>query len=153
VSVKPGLTRSLKSVPCCRWLRTTRKALPWLHWPVSFLVSKVLVNTTQGYIARQVLKLDMEYGNANNNKNLNKDENVEIIESPYFQLTGPLSSAGTFNGWILQGRDHSLNFVLRQALRMKNWYHGDSNSEVFAGTVRYGLGLDDFRGHVGSPGN
>src|SRR5678816_1242935 len=93
---------------------------------------KLLVNTAQGYVANQVTKLDMEYGTANNNKNLIKDENVEVIMSPYFQLTGPTSAAGTFNGWILQGRDHSLNFVLRQALRMKNWYHGDSNSECYA---------------------
>ena len=114
---------------------------------------KLLVHTNQRYVANQVVKLSKEYGTANNNENLLKEENIETVVSPYFQLTGPLSTAGTFNGWILQGRDHSLNFVLRQALRMRNWYDGDVNSQVYAGTVRYALGADDFRGHYGSPGN
>lgn len=131
-------------------LRTQRATNGWRY--LDNPAAKLLVHSNQGYVARQVTKLDQEYGTANRNTNLIKDENVEVIETPYFQLTGPLSPANTFNGWILQGRDHTLSFVLRQALRMKNWYHGDSNSECYAGTVRYGIGMDDFRGLVGSPG-
>jgi hypothetical protein len=132
-------------------LRTQRATNGWRF--LDNPARRLLVHTNQGYVANQVVKLAKEYGTANHNENLLKEENIEVVQTPYFQLNGPLSAAGTFNGWVLQGRDHTLSFVLRQALRMKNWYHGETNSQCYAGTVRYAIGADDFRGLVGSPGN
>lgn len=113
-------------------------------------VAALVVNTDQGYIARQVLELEWEYGTMNRNQNLIKEENVQLIETPYFEVSG---ATGTNNGWILRGRDHSLMFIVRQALRMRDDYDIGTNSYIFAGTSRYAIGADDARGLWASKGN
>lgn len=129
-------------------LRTQKATdnLTYIENPVRSLVC----NTALGYVARQVLELEWEYGTANRNKNLNKEENVQIIDTPYFEVSG---TGGTNNGWVIQGRDHSLMFIVRQALRMRDDYDIGTNSYIFAGTCRYDIGADDWRGLYGSKGN
>lgn len=111
----------------------------------------LLVNPVNHWVARQVLRLEWEYGTANRNENLLKDVQIQLVESPYFQISG---ATGTNNAWILEGQRHGLNWYMRQPFRLDDDKSIGTNSHVFIGTCRFAVGCDPggWRSLYGSTG-
>lgn len=117
-------------------------------------VRRLVVNPNQEYIAKQILNQTMEFRTFDNNTNYLKDENIQIVSWPYFQRSG-INGAATnaYNTWFIQGDSHSAHFYMRQPWKMRTDFDTNTNSNIFAGTMRFGFGVDGFRGFYGSLGS
>lgn len=113
---------------------------------------KLVINPANHYVAAQILKADMEYGTANNNKNFIAAESggVQIIENPYFRTSG---STGTNNAWFLLGDDHYWKFLNRQDTQTKTDYAINVLGWEFVTWSRFTVIVPDWRGSWGNKGS
>lgn len=112
----------------------------------------LIYNPTQRAVAVQLARGDWERATNNFNMNAAKADNLQLIESPHFRKTGATSAAGSYNGWILIGKNHTLVFANR--LNFKTHADYDYNIQAYAwvGYVRYDIGHDSPYDVYGSPG-
>lgn len=112
----------------------------------------LLYNPTQRAVAVQLARGDWERAQNNFNMNAGKLDNLELLESPHFQKTGATSVAGSYNGWVLVGKNRQLIYALRQG------FAADADSDinvqgyVWVSYCRYDIGHDTFYDTYGSAG-
>ncbi len=109
----------------------------------------LLINPVNSFIAPQILKQKMERGTTDNNTNYISDYNIDIVEDPFWQVSG---STGTYNGWAMFGQEHYLNFILRQAYRTYSWFDGSTASYCTVVDAGWDEGASDARGTYASKG-
>lgn len=109
----------------------------------------LVINPDQRYVAKQILKGEWERGTTDRNKNFITDDNVRLVEWPYFRTSG---STGTRNAWFLVGDTHYLRFMTRQDVRIKTDYDITTLAYVFVSYCRFVVGASDWRGVYGSKG-
>lgn len=114
--------------------------------------SKLIYNPTQRAVAVQLARGDWERNLSTFNMNAAKADSLELVEWAHFRRTGATSAANSWNGWVLTGDGHSLNFANRQNFRAKADYDINVLGYVFVGYVRYDIGHDDWRETYGSGG-
>lgn len=119
---------------------------------VDFMLNKpraLIVNPDQHEIAIQITQGQWKAGSANRDMNVAKDDNVEVIEWPFFTKSG---ATGTRNAWMLIGGMHQLTLVDRQGVEFESDYHLQSRSYLYIATARMEVGHSGWRGTEGSPG-
>jgi hypothetical protein len=109
----------------------------------------LVVENSQQYIAKQILKGDWEIGTADRNLNVVKGIGDVLVWS-YFEKSG---ATGTNNAWFVVGENHSLNIFDRQELEMDSDEDISTQSFIFVATARMVVGFDDWRGTFGSTGS
>lgn len=109
----------------------------------------VWFNPAETYIAHQVWKGRWEVNTADRNENFLTRDKVKLHSWPYWNKSG---ATGTNNGWGCRGKNHHLNFFLRQAVESDTQPDINTNSQIIAATIRFVSGYDDWRGTYGSPG-
>lgn len=130
-------------------LQKAQNNVQFINNPVRALV----IHPNLGYVSQQIHKQTMERGTSDNNTNYLQQEAIDIIMWPYFQKSGTVGAlTNAYNAYFYIGQQHFLNFFMRQAFRMKSDYDVNTNSNIFAGTARFGFGADDWRGTWGSTG-
>lgn len=117
-----------------------------------FIENKIrllVVENSQQYIAKQILKGDWEVNNADRNLNVVKGEGDVLVWS-YFEKSG---ATGTNNAWFVVGENHSLNIFDRQQFDMMSDEDISTLSYLFVASARMVVGYDDWRGVYGSKGS
>jgi hypothetical protein len=113
----------------------------------------LVYNPTQRQIAVQIAKGDWERETlATSKMNAAKADNLTLVEWAHFRKTGAGSAANSWNGWFIEGHNHSVNFANRQDFRAKADYAINVQGYIWVASVRYDLGWDDWRSTYGSPG-
>lgn len=111
-------------------------------------VRLLVVENSQQYIAKQILRGDWEVNSADRNLNVVKGEGDVLVWS-YFEKSG---ATGTNNAWFGVGDTHSLNIIDRQNIEMDSDEDIATQSFIFVATARMDVGYDDWRGLYGSVG-
>jgi hypothetical protein len=116
----------------------------------------IVINPNLHYVGTQILKGEWELGTANRNMNVIKQDNVQLIEWPYFRTSG--ATGGTYpgnayNAWMMLGREHYLRFIVRQDVKIKTDYAIAALAYVFVSYCRFDVGATDWRGTYGSKGS
>lgn len=113
---------------------------------------KLIIHPANRYVARQILRGDWYPGTADRNVNFIKEDNVQIVEWPYF-LAGASSTQSYQNAWVLQGSSHHMYWINRQAAAtVRTDFAINSLSYVWVANDRFVVGASDWRGIYGSPG-
>lgn len=112
-------------------------------------VRRCIINPQLEYVAKQVFKGKWKQDSADLNENFQRDDRVEIVLWPYFTKSG---ATGTNNAWILQGEDHGLHLVNRQAASSKTDFDINTMSQIINTTVRMTYGSATNRGTYSSTG-
>ena len=114
--------------------------------------AKLWFNPTQRPIAVQIARGDWQRDTAQFQMNMGKLDGLDLVEWPYWRVTGAPSTANSWNAWGLEGMNHSLVFADRQAFKARSDYDINVQGYVFVAYIRYDFGWDDFRGTYGSKG-
>ena len=110
----------------------------------------LVINPAQSFVAQQIVKQTLEVGTADHNDNFIKPYDIEIVQWPFFQVSG---ATGSNNAWFLVGDDHFLNFFMRSDFETDSDKDINTNSQIVIGTSRYAFGADDARFTYGSKGS
>lgn len=120
---------------------------------ISSSPKNLVVNPKQREVANQIVKGDWERVTlATSLMNAAKEDNLNLIMNPYFRKTGATSAANSWNGWFIQGDDHTCMWANRQDFRVKSDYDINLGGYIWVGSMRYDFGWSDWRSTFGSPG-
>lgn len=113
--------------------------------------AKLIIHPANRYVGRQILRGDWYPGTAERNENFIKEDNVSLVEWPYF-LAG--TSAQSYqNAWIVQGATHNMYWIDRQEkATVRTDFAINSLSYVWVANDRFVCGASDWRGIAGSSG-
>ncbi len=114
---------------------------------------KLIFHPNSRFEAKLVLDGEYEPNTANRNKNYIKEMNIEPVSWAYFKISGAAGSLNNANNaWVLLGDTNHLNMYIRENFSMKSESVLSNNSQVVYGHSRFGFGVPDSRGIVGSAG-
>lgn len=114
-------------------------------------IARLVFNPNLEEIAVQLVKGDWVPNNLYRNMNTLQMKDIELFSWPYWEVSGSLNSEA-FNGWMVQGEKHYLQWFVRQAVDFDSQGIVAINSTLFASTQRQSLGHDDWRGVFGDTG-
>jgi hypothetical protein len=114
--------------------------------------AKLCVNPTQHVVATRLVRGEMEPGTGDNNINVAKLDNVQIVEWPYFRKTGATAASNSWNAWFVLGQTNYLRWFDRSQFKLVHDYDITVLGYVFVAYMRYICGWLDWRGTYGSAG-
>ena len=114
-------------------------------------IVRLVFNPNLEEIALQLLKSDWVPNTANRNMNTLQMKNIEPFSWPYWEVSGA-ADPNAFNGWMVQGEEHYLDWFVRQAVTFDQQKIVAINSVLFASFQRQSLGHSDWRGLYASAG-
>jgi hypothetical protein len=127
--------------------------------------NKIVVNPNQGYLAKQILKENSNGQNwlssqnspsADRTPNWAIDDHIEIIEWPYFRVSGTNATAGNelaYNAWMLFADSHHCYFEDSQEVVINVDWIPNILAFLFVSYCRFVIGASDPRSCYGSKGN
>lgn len=109
---------------------------------------KVIFHPTIRRVVTQVYRGQYELDTLSN-KNVLKDDNVDLIPWGYFKKSG---ATGTYNAWFGLGDDHSLSKVIREDFEMDSDDDIVTKSVVWVADHRFEVFWSEWRHSYGCPG-
>lgn len=107
----------------------------------------LVVNPALSFVANQINTGKWQPFSADRTESATK--HLEVITWPYFKKSG---ATGTDNAWFMVGKDHFLNFFMREAPKPETDYDINTRSQIVIMSTRADYGASDYRGTYGSPG-
>jgi hypothetical protein len=115
----------------------------------------LVINPSLHTVARQLIQQPYEPNSADRNMNVVVGDNVEIVEWPYFRVSGLVGGSynpPAWNGWMLFGEEHHVDFYWKNDAEFEADSDIHTRSTIFVGHIAFGFGAADARGVFGSPG-
>lgn len=110
----------------------------------------LLVNPDLREMATRLLQGDWTPDTTDRNMNVNKGI-ARLVVSPYFRRAGTLGAQASpvlYNGWVVQGQEHFLEWYWREKPIFREWADNARRARVYASHMRCELGHDDARGII-----
>ncbi len=114
-------------------------------YPTPYIAMMLLIPPELYDTAKIIIKSDKRAGTSDNDMNTLKDQNIEILKSPYLSSTTAYS--------MYASKDELDNkFYIRMEPLHDSWIEKDTKDEISVVTCRFSLGWVDWRGAYGNQG-